>query len=77
MKQNDNVNNEAALSYTHEEIEEMVCDLRAILNEAFGIVQDLIENGENEISKERLSELSNKVEAALDCSTEVLDSFGT
>ncbi len=40
MKQNDNVNNEATISYTHEEIEEMVGDLRAILNEAFGIVQD-------------------------------------
>ena len=60
------------MDYTHEEIEEMLGDLYAFWDDAFGVVQNLTEDG---VEIENLSELYNKVEEALDLSTEILNNY--
>lgn len=61
------------MNYTPEEVTEMLGDLRAQLNDAFGIVQELTEDGKEDAGIERLLELYKMVEASLDLSTEILD----
>ena len=58
------------MDYTHEEIEEMLCDLYSTMDDAFGIIQNLTYFGENDLGIGRLMELYNKVEATLDLSRE-------
>ncbi len=52
----------------------MLGDLRAYLNDAFGVLQIL---AEDDVDIERLPALLDMVEAALDLSTEVLDSYNS
>ena len=65
------------MDYTHEEIVEMLGDLSATLNDAFGIVQSLTEYGKGGAGIERLLELHDMVESALDLSTEIFDGYGS
>ena len=60
------------MDYTHEDIVERLDALYGYLDDAFGEVRNLTEDG---VEIEHLSELYDKVEAALDLSTEILNNY--